>query len=177
MSRLVDFWSSKENQKKYGFTYEKDAFGINSIYYDGDINELLEVAYKASGYTTVEDTSKADDYRPILEIAIDENGNLVMKNTRTEIEVDIDGEGKEPNFYIRFVYNEEETIIRFNMISPELYPNNEAYPYRFSLNSLSAINTLFENRCEEFAARWKAFHPDDDFDLSRIPNYRAINRL
>lgn len=177
MSRLVDFWASKENQKKYGFTYEKDASGINSIYYDGDINELLEIAYKAIGYTIVEEPLEANDSLPLLEIAIDEHGNLVMKNSGTEIEVDIDGEGTEPNFYIRFVYRGEETIIRFNMGSPELYPNNEAYPYRFSLNSLSAINTLFENRCEEFVVKWQSIHPDDDLNLNRIPNYRAINRL
>lgn len=55
MSRWSAFWESEENQKKYGFIYEN-----NSIYYDGDFNELLEIALNWAGYTSVEDTSDAD---------------------------------------------------------------------------------------------------------------------
>lgn len=172
MSRLSAFWESEENQKKYGFSHEN-----SSIYYDGDFNELLEIAFKWAGYTKVEDNPERTDPRPLLEIAIGEDGNLVMKNSGEEIEVVVDGEGREPNFFIRFAHNGEVTVIRFNMRFPELYPGNGYYPFRFSLRSLSAINAFFENKYEEFVGKWKSFHPEDEIDISRIPNYRAINRL
>lgn len=172
MSRLTAFWESEQNQEKYGFTYEN-----NSIYYDGNSNELLEIAFKWAGYIRVEDNFNSDDPRPLLEMAIAENGNLVMKDTGEEIEADVDGQGMDPNFYIQFAFNGEESIIRFNMRLPELYPYNEACPFRLSMKSLSAINTFFENKYEEFAGKWKSFHPEDETDISRIPNYRAINRL
>lgn len=174
MSRLSAFWESEENQKKYRFSHEN-----NSIYYDGDFNELLEIAFKWAGYTKVEDNPERTDPRPLLEIAIGEECNLVMKNSGEVIDADVDGEGTEPNFYIRFSHNGEVIVIRFNMRFPELYPGNDAYPYRFSLKSLSAINTFFEFKYEEFVIKWHSFHPNDDdkIDVIRIPNYRAFNRL
>lgn len=177
MSRLDDFWDSEENQKKYGFECLQDSHNVRSIYYDGVFHELMEIAYKWAGYTPAENDPRADDPQPLLEIAIAENGNLVMRDSGEEIEADVDGEGAEPNFYIHFSHNGEETVIRFKMLCPELYPDNEACPFRFSMKSLTAINSFFEQKCEEFAAIWNNLHSVNKVDVTRIPNNRAINRL
>lgn len=178
MSRLDDFWNSEENQKQYGFECRQDSHNVRSIYYDGDFNELMEIAYKWAGCTVVKDDDPwANDPRHLLEIAIADNGCLVMKDSGEESETGVDGVGTEPNFYIRFFYEETEAEIRFNMRYPALYPRNEYYPFRLSMKSLSAINSFFEQRCEEFAAKWNCIHPENKVDLNRLPNYRAINRL
>lgn len=177
MDILDEFFTSEENQIKYGFEYYKDESGFSSIIFDGDFNELMKTAYEACGFIEVKKENKIDDPRPILDIQVNADGMLILKDTGDFIDVDVDGEGSEPNFFIRFAYGDDIKTIRFNMLKPELYPDNNSSDYRLPNSSLSAINDFFGRHFPFLMWKWNSIRKDNVFDLEQIPNYRAINRI
>lgn len=177
MDILDEFFNSEENQRKYGFEYHSDGYGNGSIIYEGDIDELMNTAYATIGFVEVKDGNETDDTRPELNIQLNQNGKLVIKDTGTFIEADVDGVGYEPNFYIRFDEGNYTTTIRFNMVNPELYPDNQSSSYRFPNPSLSAINSFFGRNFPLLIKKWNNLRKDSMFELEQIPNYRAINRV
>ncbi len=177
MNALESFFQSEENQKKYGFKYPKDESGIHSIIYNGDIHELFEIAYKDLGFTEIKEEIESSDTRPVLHIQITQEGILVLKDTGNLIEADVDGVGTEPNFYIRFADGNDSTVIRFNMIDPELYPDNQSSNYRFSNASLSAINEFYAINYPTLIRKWSDIRNEPLIEIDLLPNYRAINRL
>lgn len=177
MDILDSFLKSEVNQTKYGFQYHKDESGFASIIFDGDINELMNTAYKALGFTVVTEENDRHDTRPVLNIQINQDGMLMLKDTGALIEADVDGEGTVPNFYIRFADGNDSATIRFNMLEPELYPDNQSVNYRFTNPSLSAINDFFYRNYPMLNMKWNELREDAVFDIELIPNYRAINRI
>ena len=177
MDILDEFFDSKENQGKYGFEYYKDESGFGSIIFDGDIYQLMNTAYESLGFTRVDVEKEMVDPRPLLNIQVNKDGMLILKDTGDIIEVDVDGEGSEPNFYIRFTEGNDTVIIRFNMVDPELYPDDQCYAYRLPNTSLTAINDLFGRNFPMLVRKWNLLRKESAFELERIPNYRAINRV
>lgn len=177
MDILDKFFDSEENQRNYGFEHHKDESGFSSIIFDGDFDELMNTAYEALGFIEVKEESEIHDQRPILEVRVNRDGKLVMKDTGIFIEVDVDGVGSEPNFFIRFAEGKEDICIRFNMLKPELYPNNDSSDYRFPNPSLSAINDFFSSNYPMLLKKWNGLRKDCVFELEWLPNYRAINRV
>ncbi|MDE6560937.1 MAG: hypothetical protein K2K75_06135 [Muribaculaceae bacterium] len=177
MDILDEFFNSEENQKKYGFEYYKDTYGNGKIIYDGDIDVLMNTAYDVLGFVEVKEGNETNDTRPELNIQFNQDGRLVIKDTGTLIEADVDGIGFEPNFYIRFGVGDNSTTIRFNMVKPELYPDNQSSSYRFPNPTLSAINKFFGRSFPLLIRKWNNLRKESMFDLDQIPNYRAINRV
>ncbi len=177
MNALESFFKSEENQKKYGFEYPKDESGIHSIIYNGDIHELFEIAYKHLGFVEIKEEIDSADTRSELHIQITDEGKLVLKDTGNLIEADVDGVGTEPNFYIRFADGNDSTIIRFNMINPELYPDNQTSNDIFSNASLSALNVFYEMNYRELLWKWSHLRKEPLIEIDLLPNYRAINRI
>ena len=177
MDILDEFFNSEENQKKYGFEYYTDGSGSGSIIYKGDIEELMNIAYEALGFIEAKDENKTGDSRPELSIQCDQDGRLLIKDTETLIEADVDGVGSEPNFYIRFADENETVTIRFKMLQPELYPDNHSSSYRLPNSSLSAINSFFRDNYQRLINKWNEIRNDANIEIERIPNYRAINRI
>ena len=177
MDILDEFFNSEENQRKYGFEYYSDGSGNGSIIYEGDIDELMNTAYATIGFVEVKDGNETDDTRPELNIQLNIDGKLVIKDTGTFIEADVDGIGSEPNFYMRFSEGDETTTIRFNMVNPELYPDNQSSGYRLPNSSLSAINNFFRRNYPGLIWKWNHIRKDAVFEIDRIPNYKAINRI
>lgn len=179
MSLLDRFYSSEENQRKYGFKYYKDSNGIVSIFYDGDIDVLMNAAYASLGYEPVESHSQCDssDSMPDLLLEYSQATGGILKVPGVEVTVGVDGVGDYPNFFIRLTENGREVIIRFNMLVPEIYPGNESLPYHLPLSSLSAVNELFRYKCDELVEKWNGLRPDTPMELKMLPNYRAINRI
>lgn len=179
MSHLDRFYSSEENQRKYGFKYSKDSNGIVSIFYDGDIDVLMDAAYASLGYEQVESPSQCDssDSMPELLLEYSHATGIILKGPDVEVTVDVDGAGDYPNFFFRFTENGREVTIRFNMLVPEIYPGNESLPYHLPSSSLSAVNELFRYKCDELVEKWNELRPDKPMKLKMLPNYRAINRI
>ena len=177
MDILDEFFNSEENQRKYGFQYYSDGSGNGSIIYEGDINELIDTAYETLGFVVVREEYGTADSRPELDIQFNQDGRLVIKDTGTLIETDVDGFGSEPNFYIRFGDGDCTTTIRFNMVKPELYPDNQKLYFRFPNSSLSVINNFFRRNCTELICKWNYLRKEAAFEIDRIPNYKAINRI
>lgn len=174
---LDEFFESEENQKKYGFEYYTDGYGNGSIIYEGDLGQLMKTAYEVLGFVEVKKENETGDSRPELNIQLNEDGTLQIKDTGTLIEVDVDGVGSEPNFYIRFSDGDDTTTFRFNMLKPESYPDNLSTSYRLSNSSLSAINDFFRRNYPVLVWKWNHLRKDTVFEIEQIPNYRAINRI
>lgn len=179
MSLLDQFYSCEENQRKYGFQYSKTPDGVVSIFYDGEIDTLMQIAYSSLGYERLEAKSPRNpvDSRPELLLEYTEETGIIIKDSGASATVDVDGEGDEPNFFLRYSDKDKEVIIRFNMIVPEIYPDNDCLTCHLALSSLTAVNELFRDKCDEFVKKWNRLRPDCPMKLNFIPNYRAINRL
>ena len=63
------------------------------------------------------------------------------------------------------------------MVDPELYPDDQCYAYRLPNTSLTAINDLFGRNFPMLVHKWNLLRKESAFELERIPNYRAINRV
>ena len=48
---------------------------------------------------------------------------------------------------------------------------------RESDSSLSAINSFFRDNYQRLINKWNEIRNDENIDIERIPNYRAINRI
>lgn len=177
MGFLDEFFGSEEYQKKYGFECFSDKYGNGSIVYKGDLGELMKTAYEALGFVEVKGENETGDSRPELNIRFNQDGMLIIKETGVFIETDVDGVGSEPNFYIRFGEGDDTTTIRFNMVKPELYPDNLSTNYRLSNSSLSTINDFFRRNYPGLIRKWNHLRKDAVFGLEQIPNYRAINSV
>lgn len=153
-----DFWTSKENQEKYGFKYYINESGIGCIVYDGDIDKLFEIAYSSVGY--VRDTSDAS-FEESLQI----------------IDYGVDGVGSQPNLYVHF-QNYEDIEVRFHLFEPEFYPSDFTCPFTIPNSILTKVNNIARKYNLEFISTWNSLRPDCKVSPSRwIPNYRAINRI
>ena len=137
----------------------------------------MDTAYETLGFVVVGEQNGSDDPRPELNIQFNQDGRMVIKDTGTLIEADVDGIGSEPNFYIRFGEGGDSTTIRFNMVKPELYPDNQSSSYRFPNHTLSVINKFFGRNFPLLIHKWNNLRKESMFDLYQIPNYRAINRV
>ncbi len=173
MGVLDEFFNSEANQKKYGFECRSDSSGLSSIYYDGDVDELIDIAFESMGYKTI--SEKPADGQPELILMYSRESGLLLKEET--VIVDVDGIGDEPNFFLLFSDNGKETMIRFNMTVPEIYPDNESLTYHLPLPSLTAINEMYRARYEELVMKWNTLRPDKPIYPRTLPNYRAINRV
>lgn len=173
--KLDEFYKSEENQKKYGFRYIV-VDGIGSIYYDGDIDELTEIAYKSAGWIRVAEKNVSDSQN-VISFHCNEGGLIVVDGSQAVVTAEVDGKGTEPNFLLRFKVNDSDVVIRFCMEKPQLYPDNGSYSYSFDLKSLSIVNEIFQANYFIFIDRWNTLRPDMATSYGQIPNYRAIKRI
>lgn len=171
---LRDFFRSKENQGKYGFEYCPDS---SAIIFDGDVDRLMSIAFEATGFKAVGPQDEQEGRRPVLSFTLDNEGYLVNDDNGSRIETGVDGEGVEPNFYLKIRSDNGSIILRLCMTEPKLYPNDESCPYQLAMSSLSAINQFYKKGREELIKRWNTLHPDSVVTTNPIPNYRAINRI
>lgn len=176
MEKFEAFWTSPENQKKYGFTYEVSPDGIGKIVYDGDIDELLENAYEATG---CKELDLLDDFTlPRLELALKVSGEVVIKGTEQPVTISVDGVGDEPNFALDFLYDGNPQQIRFSLVHPEFYPADFDCPFYIPMSSLSVLNEVMRHRYTELVDRWNDLR---FMDMPAVPgfypNYRAIDRI
>ena len=176
MKALDAFFESEENQKRYGFKCRKDSSCGKAIIYDGDFSKLMDIAYEAAGYIKVETLQENNDPRPCLSFALNDN-NLILTDTGDLIETGVDGIGDEPNFFLRFQSGVESVIVRFSLIAPSIYPDDESCQYQFSIDSLTAINGFYRENCNTLIESWNALRPDMPISDMFIPNYRAIKRI
>lgn len=161
MSVLEPFWSSEENQKKYGFAFSKDESGICNIYYDGDFQKLTDIAFKAMGYEGHDTASP-----------------VPSTDALTIIDYGVDGIGESPNFFIRICDGENSETIRFNMMDPEYVPQDFKPSVQVSNSILSEVNQIMREHNVEFYDKWNGLRPDCPVQYDGwIPNYRAINRI
>lgn len=169
------FLKSKENQEKYGFTYVETEEGIGNIHYDGDFDELMRIAREACGYTIVKMDGAPEDLGDPFSLVINEEGDVIRKETDEKIIFDVDGEGERPNFYFQFTDEGFEFRVRFSLTEPKFYDSEYAYQYFLPLSSLTVINKVFRANYLEFVSKWNALRPDCMVEhQSMLPNYRAI---
>lgn len=175
MDEFEAFWTSPENQKKYGFTYEVTPKGFCKIVYDGYIDDLLQKAYDAVDCKEMEIIG--DSY-PILELELKKSGEVVIKGTDQPVTLTVDGVGDEPNFALDFTYNDTRMLIRFSLVQPEFYPADFDCPFYIPMSSLSVLNEIMRSRYTELIGQWNDMR---FMDMPAVPgfypNYRAINRI
>lgn len=175
MDKLDAFWNSPENQEKYGFTYHHEPDGPHEIYYDGDYDELMKIAYTAAGFNELEIVD--DDQHLLLEFEMNDAGNMLVKGTDDLVTVTVEGIGDEPNFVLNFLYYDTPTLLRFNLINPEFYPQDYKCPFMIPLTSLSVLNSYVSQHYQELTDKWNALRPDLPAKPDYLPNYRALNRI
>lgn len=161
MNILEPFWTSEENQRKYGFQYSKNESGDYSVYYDGDVSELMDIAFKELGYVENRKATQIsnDDSLPILDFGVD-------------------GIGEVPNFFIQICEGENSETIRFNLSDPEYYPADFKPSVVMSSSTLTRVNNIMREHNLEFYDKWNSLRSDCPVQSDGwIPNYRAINRI
>ena len=173
MGILKAFFESEENQKKYGFEYNKDSNGHCSIVYDSDISDIMDMAFTSAGFTRI--TNPAEESKSIA-FDIDAEGKLIDADSGNLIETSVDGIGEEPNFYIRFEAIGRIVEMRFRMIAPKLCLENQSNP-RLYLSCLSTINRFYESNHKRLIQHWNDLRPDNPVTNTILPNYRAINHF
>lgn len=175
MDEFEAFWTSPENQREYGFTYEVTSEGFRKIVYDGCIDDLLEKAYESVDCI---ESKLIDDSYPKLELELSESGKIVIKGTEQPVKLSVDGVGNEPNFALDFTYNETPMQIRFSLVQPEFYPADFDCPFYIPMSSLSVLNEIMRSRYTELVGQWNDLR---FMDMPAVPgfypNYRAINRI
>lgn len=155
---LEEFWSSEENQKKYGFEYVADATGFNKIIYDGDLDDLMTAALTTMGFF-ISDSQEVDE-EPIQ-----------------IINFGVDGIGDLPNFYVQ-LSADQALRIRFNLIDPEYYPADYICPLKITNKTLTEVNRILRTNYAELVCKWNSLRPDCTMEPQpMLPNYRAINRI
>lgn len=161
MNILEPFWISEENQRKYGFQYSQNGSGDYSVYYDGDVSELMDIAFKELGYV--------------------ENGiarPVPKDDSLTIIDYGVDGIGEAPNFFIRISDGGNSETIRFNLSDPEYYPADFKPSVVMSGSTLTRVNNIMREHNLEFYDKWNSLRPDCPVQSDGwTPNYRAINRI
>lgn len=176
MKALDAFFESTENQKRYGFECRKESSGCISIIYDGDFSILMDIAYETAGYQRIDTSVEDTDSRQTLSFVL-KSEKLINTENSAPVEFGVDGVGDEPNFYLCFQSGGKSVVIRLSMIAPKIYPDGVSCLFRFSLDSLSAINGLYRAKCDTLIERWNSLRPDLSISDQFIPNYRAINRV
>lgn len=173
MMVLNAFFESEDNLKKYGFEYKKDSEGHYSIVYDGNISDLMDMAFASSGFTQI---PNPEDEGLSIAFDIDAEGRLINADSGKHIITRVDGVGEEPNFYIQFEVMGRIVEMRFSMIAPKLCLNDQHNP-RLYLSCLSTINRFYEFNCIQLIQQWNDLRPDNPVTQTILPNYRAINHL
>lgn len=154
---LEEFWTSKENQKKYGFEYFISESGISSIVYDGNYDKLLDIAFSAIGYKRF-DSEASEETLDIVDFGVD-------------------GDGDEANFFVQFK-DHNNLKIRFNLVAPEYYPADFQCQFAMTNASLSNVNEIMREHNLELIEQWNTLRPDSTIQPDdMVPNYRAINRI
>lgn len=167
-----EFLNSPENQKKYGFSVET-VDGIQSIYYDGDPNVLLEAVYGRAEIVHDEDSTR------IMKLSV-ENDHIYVhlpdSDEKFEVAIKV-GEDVPKSPYIKLTTTDNnEVLCRLSMIDPMYYPDEESCRFILDISGLTALNHYMLNgHYSELIDEFNRIFPDDPLPLSQpIPNYRYL---
>lgn len=172
-SPMDDFFESEENQKKYGFTYDKKN---NAIYCDeGDWDEIFAAMM---GRNSVEEMYPEVE-GPEYELKLSDDG-LVGRQKGTDNEFRevvlqlYSDQGDTPA--MELIDADGNIICGLTLLYASYYPSKEACALRLGIRALTALNQyLAVDKWETMCVEWFRIHLDRTPDSPiAMPNYRYL---